>query len=42
MHGMHQEKVVGTLFINIGDIYCFETGLPIMLPKDIYQYCHFT
>ena len=28
-------RVVGTLFIDINDIYCFGTGLPI-LTKDVY------
>ena len=28
------------MFINIADIYCFGTGLPISLSKDIYQCCH--
>ena len=27
--------VVGTLFVNIGSIYCFV--LPISMPKDIYN-----
>ena len=34
-------KVVGTLFFDIGDIYCFGTGLLILMAKDVYQYRHF-
>ena len=30
---------VGTLFIDTGDIYCFGTGLPILMSKDVYKYC---
>ena len=33
--------LVGILFIYIGDIYCFGTGLPISMAKDIYEYSHF-
>ena len=31
---------MGTLFINIGDIYCFGTGFLISMSKDPYQYHH--
>ena len=32
---------MGILFINIDNVYCFGTGLPISMCKDIYQYRHF-
>ena len=41
LHKNNCHPVVGTLFIDIGNIYCFVTGLPILMPKDIYQYHHF-
>ena len=30
-----------TLVIDIGKIYCFGTGLQMLMPKDEYQYRHF-
>ena len=33
--------LVGKLFINIADIYCFGTGLPISKSKHVFQYRHF-
>ena len=33
--------VVGKLFIDIADIYCFGTGLPISRSKHVFQYHHF-
>ena len=33
--------VVGKLFIDIADIYCFGTGLPISESKHVFQYRHF-
>ena len=33
--------LVGTSFINTGDIYYFGTGLPISMSKNVYQYHHF-
>ena len=35
------KTVVGKLFIDIADIYCFGTGLPISRPKHVFQYRHF-
>ena len=38
----HLMKIlVGTLFIDIVDIYCFGSGLSISMPEDIYQYHDF-
>ena len=37
---MEETSVVGTTFIDIGDIYCFRTGLPIPMATDVYQYHH--
>ena len=34
-------RVVGKLFIDIADIYCFGTGLPISRSKHVFQYRHF-
>ena len=36
-------KVVVKLFIDIGNSYCFGTGLSILMYKDVYQYffCQF-
>ena len=33
--------VVGRSFIDIDDIYCFGTGLPILMSKDVYEFCYF-
>ena len=33
--------LVGKLFIDIADIYCFGTGLPISRSKHVFQYRHF-
>ena len=33
--------VVDASFIDIDDIYCFGTGLPISMSKDVYQYRYF-
>ena len=33
--------LVGTLFIDIGTIYSFGTGLLKLMSKDTYQYCPF-
>ena len=33
-------SLVGTLFIDTGNIYCFGTGLLVVMSKDIYQ-CHY-
>ena len=33
--------LVGKFFIDIADIYCFGTGLPISRSNHIFQYCHF-
>ena len=33
--------VVGTSLIDNSDNYCFGTGLPISMHKDIYQYQNF-
>ena len=33
--------LVGKLFIDIADIYCFGTGVPISRSKHIFQYRHF-
>ena len=33
--------LVGILFIDIGNIYCFGIGLWIVMCKDLYQYHHF-
>ena len=30
--------IVGTLFIDISDIYCFGRGLPLSMYKDVYQW----
>ena len=32
---------LGKLFIDIADIYCFGTGLPISRSKHVFQYRHF-
>ena len=37
----HGLKLVGKLFIDIADIYCFGTGLPISKSKHVFQYRHF-
>ena len=34
-------KLVGTLFIDITDIYCFGWSLPLSTCKHIFQYRHF-
>ena len=34
-------SLVGKLFIDIADIYCFGTGLPISRSKHVFQYRHF-
>ena len=34
-------ELVGKLFIDIADIYCFGTGLPISRSKHVFQYRHF-
>ena len=36
-----RSPLVGTLFMNISDVYCFGTGLLILMSKDTYQYRHF-
>ena len=33
--------LVGKSFIDVADIYCFGTGLPISRSKDTFQYRHF-
>ena len=33
--------LMGTLFIDIDDNYCFGTELPISMSKYVYQYRHF-
>ena len=37
----HDVALVGKLFIDIADIYCFGTGLPISRSKHVFQYRHF-
>ena len=39
--GWHNVCVVGTLFINIADICCSGTRLPISRSNDVFQYRHF-
>ena len=35
----YRKSLVGKLFIDIADIYCFGTGLPIS--RHVFQYRHF-
>ena len=37
----NDSTLVGKLFIDIADIYCFGTGLPISRSKHVFQYRHF-
>ena len=37
----NNKRVVGKSFINIADIYCFGTGLPIYRSKHVFHYRHF-